>query len=219
MCCVAKHPTSGRFAASIGSTNVHLEEYLFDTISDNTEDPLCLGELNLDSYFASAAHTDTPKGISADQLIKVWRIDMDYSKRTLDVTTQRFKRSADPTLSRNYSTNDQMLRYKRIGQLFFIDTFFATKKSGRSSRGNNCCQLFVSNKGFVFLSLSSLSPMFLLHSRYLRKKLEIQMPSSATLSENKSQKQSRRSAIRLVQRSVILIKVRRVQTSTIYTLD
>jgi len=44
-----------------------------------------------------------------------------------------------------------MLRYKRIRQIFFMDTFFATKKAGRSSRGNNCCQLFVSDKGFVFV--------------------------------------------------------------------
>ena len=45
-----------------------------------------------------------------------------------------------------------MLRYKRIAQFFFMDTFFATEKSGKSSRGNTCCQLFVSDKGFVFVA-------------------------------------------------------------------
>eukprot|EP00957_Ditylum_brightwellii_P189843 14452875-Ditylum_brightwellii.AAC.1 len=30
-----------------------------------------------------------------------------------------------------------------------MDTFFATKKAGKSSRGNSCCQLFVTDKGFV----------------------------------------------------------------------
>ena len=32
-----------------------------------------------------------------------------------------------------------------------MDTFFATKKSGKSSRGNSCCQLFVTDKGFVYV--------------------------------------------------------------------
>ncbi len=42
-----------------------------------------------------------------------------------------------------------MLRYKRINEYFFMDTFFATKKAGKSSRGNSCCQLFVTDKGFI----------------------------------------------------------------------
>jgi hypothetical protein len=38
-----------------------------------------------------------------------------------------------------------MLRYKRINEYFFVDTFFATKKkAGKSSRKNTCwCQLFI----------------------------------------------------------------------------
>jgi hypothetical protein len=52
-------------------------------------------------------------------------------------------------LSRNYGTNDRMLRCKRANDYFFMDTFFATKKAGKSSRGHNCCQLFVTDKGFV----------------------------------------------------------------------
>ena len=34
---------------------------------------------------------------------------------------------------------------------FFIDTFFATSKGGKLSRGDNCCQLFVMDKGFVYV--------------------------------------------------------------------
>ena len=44
-----------------------------------------------------------------------------------------------------------MLRYKRVSEYFFMDTFFATKKSGKSSRGHTCCQLFVTDKGFVYV--------------------------------------------------------------------
>jgi hypothetical protein len=45
----------------------------------------------------------------------------------------------------------RMLRFKRIKEYFFMDTFYATKHGGRSSRGPTCCQLFVTDKGFVFV--------------------------------------------------------------------
>ena len=32
-----------------------------------------------------------------------------------------------------------------------MDTFFATRKGGTSSRGNTCCQLFVMDKGFIYV--------------------------------------------------------------------
>ena len=32
-----------------------------------------------------------------------------------------------------------------------MDTLFATSKSKKSSRGNNCAQLFVTDKGFVYI--------------------------------------------------------------------
>ena len=41
-----------------------------------------------------------------------------------------------------------MLRYRRINSFFFTDTFFA-KGDAKSSRGNTCMQLFVSDKGYV----------------------------------------------------------------------
>jgi hypothetical protein len=44
-----------------------------------------------------------------------------------------------------------MLRYNKIKEFFFMDTFFATKKAKKSSRGNACCQLFVTDKGFVYV--------------------------------------------------------------------
>ena len=143
--------TIGRFAMSIGSTNICFEDYLFDTMSENKDEPVCLGELYLDSYFtASATHAEAPKNISAEQFSKIWRIDLNQAKKTLDGTTQKCKRADDLSLSRNYSTNDRMLRSnKRIGQFFFMDTIFVTKKARKLSRGNNCCQLFVSDKGFL----------------------------------------------------------------------
>jgi hypothetical protein len=32
-----------------------------------------------------------------------------------------------------------------------MDTFFATKKAGKSSQGHACCQRFVTDKGFVYV--------------------------------------------------------------------
>ena len=32
-----------------------------------------------------------------------------------------------------------------------MDTFFATKKGGRSSQGHTYCQLFVTDKGFLYV--------------------------------------------------------------------
>ena len=73
------------------------------------------------------------------------------AKRTLEITSQHSRRTDDPTLSRNYGTNDRMLRCKRVKEHFFMDAFFATKKAGKSTRQNTCCQLFVTDKGFAYV--------------------------------------------------------------------
>ena len=87
-------------------------------------------------------------GVNADVLSKVWRIPVEKAERTLQVTTQLNRQDANSSLSRNFGTNDRMLRYRRIKSHFFTDTFFATGKA-KSTRGNTCMQLFVSDKGFI----------------------------------------------------------------------
>ena len=173
---------AGKFAMSIGSTNVSSSEYVVDDASedasvsyeqddanesyvqdgsceqddvsvDDLEEPMDLNEvlLDLDSYMASSATAGKANQVDPAHLSKIWRISHEDAKRTIEVTTQNSVRTQDPTLSRNYGTNDRMLRYKRINTHFFMDTFFATKKGGRSSRGHTCCQLFVTDKGFVYV--------------------------------------------------------------------
>ena len=44
-----------------------------------------------------------------------------------------------------------MLRYKRIKLVFFADTLFVTKKA-KNSRGYSCVQIFVPDKGYVYVS-------------------------------------------------------------------
>lgn len=76
---------------------------------------------------------------------------METAKKTLDITSQSCARTGNPNLTKNYTTNDRMLRYRRIKEYFFMDTFLATKDAGKSSRGHKCCQLFVTDKGFVYV--------------------------------------------------------------------
>jgi hypothetical protein len=107
--------------------------------------------IDLDEVMLGATHADKSKCIDAAHLSKIWCINLKTAERTLDVTSQGNKRVDNPTLSQNYGTNDRMLRYKRISEYFFMDTFFATKKAGKSTRNNTCCQLFVTDKGFVYV--------------------------------------------------------------------
>ena len=82
---------------------------------------------------------------------KIWRIDLNTAKKTLDITSHHSMRTNNPTLSRNYSNNDRMLRYKHLHDYFFMDTLFATKNAKASTRGHTCSQLFVTDKGFIYV--------------------------------------------------------------------
>jgi len=122
------------------------------------------GEISVDEVMqASATHASSSRyQVDAEHLAKVWRIDLETARRTLDATTQSRTYTANENLPRNFGTNDRMLRYKRIKEFFYMDTFFATKKAGKSSRGHVCCQLFVTDKGFIYVvPMTSKSEVFL----------------------------------------------------------
>ena len=163
----------GNFAMTVGATFTRNNDVYLETVSDddasmsssdesldpNTEeidlDAFDLEEWNsteeLDDFMVSTASTSNPRGIDAQHLSKIWRISHEDAQRTLDTTTQASIHKDNPTLSRNYGTNDRMLRYRHIKEYFFMDTFFATKKGGRSSRSNTCCQLFVTDAGYIYV--------------------------------------------------------------------
>ena len=120
-----------------------------DTIEDAVKE---LGdEEDMDDFFASSVHGGSEDGIDAKHLSKVWCISHEDAKWTIDATTQHGTHLPNPAMNQNYTTNDQMLRYRRINQYFFMDTFFVTRKGGTSSRGNTCCQLFIMDKGFIYV--------------------------------------------------------------------
>ena len=157
---------NGRIAASIGSTNTLQSRYIsdsepeadeqsqddstcndvdnsFDLISDLDSDG---AQARVDEFFSHSTNASRPRGVTPEHLSKIWHISQEDAKRMINMTTQTSVRTQDPMLSRNYGTNDCMPHYKHIQDYFFMDTFFATKKGGRSSRGHTCCQLFVTDK-------------------------------------------------------------------------
>ena len=93
----------------------------------------------------SAPHESKPKGVNKEHLQKIWRISEDEARHTIEVTTLLNIQDEYFKLSHALSSNDRMLRYKRINSFFFADTFFGKK----SDRGYIYMQLFVSDKGFV----------------------------------------------------------------------
>ena len=152
------------FACSIGVTTASQRAFLVNPIGrddsfDDTDEvyvsdderSIDLDAANLDDIFVSAFGTGIKTDVDAKHLSKVWRIDLDSAQRTLDVTTQQQMHTPNASFTRNFSTSDWRLRYKRIKEFFFMDTFFATKKAKKSSRGNTCVQLFVTDKGFVYV--------------------------------------------------------------------
>ena len=161
----------GQIAASIGSTNALQSRYISDSEPEAEEqyhdDPICKDDDDsfditsnldddgvqerVDEFFSHSMSASRPRGVTPEHLSKIWRISQEDARRTINMTTQTSVRTQDPTLSHNYGTNDRMLRYKRIQDYFFMDTFFATKKGGRSSQGHTCCQLFVTDKGFLYV--------------------------------------------------------------------
>lgn len=157
----------GRSMMQLGSMNSDsgkiLDQHHYDDtdevasmmFSDDDEDDLEweMNEEELDGIMISATCAamakGRKKGVTPTELSKMWRISLNDAKRTLQVTTQNVQRGEDNILARNYGTGDRMLRYKRIDSYFFMDTFFAKKKGGKSTRGHTCCQLFVTDKGFI----------------------------------------------------------------------
>jgi hypothetical protein len=150
---LAANRDQGHFGATIGATDPWTDDVLFPDIEEDLSG--CeIGSLDFDEIFqagVSGTFASKTKGVEPSHLAKVWRIDHATAKRTIEVTSQLRKRPALDTLNRNYPTDDRMLRYNRIDDYFFMDTFFATKKANKSSRGNSCMQLFVSDKSFVFV--------------------------------------------------------------------
>ena len=102
---------------------------------------------HFDRLFAEidTAYASKPKSVSADFISKIWQISNEDAIGVLKQNTQLLRQGADNDLSRHFSTNDRMLRYRCINSQFYTDTFFASSQA-TSTRGNTCGQMFVSDK-------------------------------------------------------------------------
>ena len=83
--------------------------------------------------FVGALHAEKPSGITPEMLAMVWRIDNKTANRTVKVTTQLSIQDANTSISRNFGTNNRILRYRSISLFFYTAYLFVTKKSG-------CCK-------------------------------------------------------------------------------
>lgn len=90
------------------------------------------------------------KETDAEILSKLWMINDELAQGAHDQNKQLVRQSSGNILPRQISTNDCMLRYRRIQSVFCTDTMVAQPKA-EFLRVNTCCQVFVSNKGFVAL--------------------------------------------------------------------
>jgi hypothetical protein len=127
---LSKRAEEGDFKMSIGST--YASGLTFLTVAsddewDENQSEEADMEDDIDCVMASITGS-FPSGVSPEHLSKVWRISHEDAKRTLANTSQLSRRPTCPELSTNYGTKDRILRYKRIKDYFYMDTFFATKK-------------------------------------------------------------------------------------------
>ena len=104
----------------------------FEPDSDTEEDWFNAHEDDLDRYMASAV-ASLASGMTPEHLSKVWRISHEEARWTIENTSQSSVRPKGVSLSCNDVTNDRMIRYRWIKDYFFMDTFFVTKKGGKSS--------------------------------------------------------------------------------------
>ena len=104
-------------------------------------------DIDDEMFESSITHADTPKGITLEQLSKVWRVSNEVAQQTLDFKSQLNNQDDDSTLYCCFSTNDGILQYKRLDSLFYTDTLYS--KQVVIKRGFLMMQLFVSDKGFV----------------------------------------------------------------------
>ena len=99
-----------------------------------------------------AVRSGKQKGVSVTELARVFNIGMETAEKTLRATEQLCIRSSGhPSLSRRFSTNDRMLRYRRVSSDVFMDTFFA---SVPSMKKNKCVQVFCTD--FCYFHVKSM---------------------------------------------------------------
>ncbi|EJK62678.1 hypothetical protein THAOC_16700 [Thalassiosira oceanica] len=133
---------NNQFKIAIGASSAcNLDDELFEKIGEGIADA---------GYILSSVGAGTSRGVTAEHLAKVWQIRPQDAERTLKQTTQLNNQSTNSSLSRQFGTNDRMLRYNRLHSVFFTDTMKVSERA-TSTRGYKYVQLFVSDTGFIYI--------------------------------------------------------------------
>ncbi len=100
---------------------------------------------SIDSSLSGHVQSHKTAPIDFMTLTGRWMITPDCAKKTVQRITQRGVHTClNPTLARQFPTNDQKLCYKRLPHTNFTDTMFA----GMPSRGGNkCAQMYATSFG------------------------------------------------------------------------
>ena len=80
---------------SNGNNDFLSEEELMDQVQVY----IVKGNIDLDEIMAIGTHARRLGGIDAEHLSKVWKIDLDSARQTIETTLQKSSRTHDPKLS------------------------------------------------------------------------------------------------------------------------
>ena len=81
-------------------------------------------------------YADKYQCINPEHLSEIWHININTTTKTRGITAQCSEGKYNSKLFRNYENNDRMFRCKQLGDYFFMDTLFVTRKVSKSSRGD-----------------------------------------------------------------------------------
>ena len=137
------------FSASVGSFNFSSEPcslfYIDKPSFSRWKEVECMlksvinpKELEHVEAKALPAQASRSRGVSKEFLSKLWLVPENLAEKSIENNAQLRRQSKDNALSRNHTTNDCILRCKRLESVFFNDTMFVTNH--KSTRGNKCCQ-------------------------------------------------------------------------------
>ena len=99
-------------------------------LSSNLTNPSALSEISNSTNRYVTIQSNKRKQVDGDTLARQWAIYSDKDISTVKKTTHQGVRSVlNPNLSRQYPTNDMMLRYKCMPHPVFSDTLQAVTKS------------------------------------------------------------------------------------------
>jgi hypothetical protein len=117
------------------------DENFYDVLASHVQ--ISSIETGLDGHICSRKTTP----IDPQTLAARWMISPEHARQTIIMTMQRGVRTClNPTLSRRFPTNDQMLWYKRVLHTMFSDTLFV---GSVSQQGNKMAQAYATSFGWA----------------------------------------------------------------------